>query len=195
MRSSGNSDRRGSGADRRGSSADENPDIAALNVELNGADADLPSVEDRLPSEPLVLQPYIEIGTYGGRFRGISKSPESGTSDVMSTRHVNLVRMFTELTFFLREGMKWSDGEPFTSADVAFWYNDIKLNKEYYENVESVWIYGDEPMQVEAIDETTVKFSFAAPAPNFVTFLSITYRQPYQPKHFLSQFHPPMTML
>ena len=188
----------------------ENPDIAALNVELNGADADLPPVAERLPSEPLVIQPYIEIGTYGGRLRGISKSPESGTSDVMSTRHVNLVRMsedlltivpqvasgweynadFTELTFFLREGMKWSDGEPFTSEDISFWYNDIKLNEEYYENVESVWIYGDEPMQVEAIDETTVKFSFAAPAPNFVTYLSITYRQPYQPKHFLSQFHP-----
>jgi peptide/nickel transport system substrate-binding protein len=102
----------------------ENPDIAALNAELNGADAALPPVEERLPSEPLVLQPYTEIGTYGGRFRGISKSPESGTSDVMSTRHVNLVRMsedlltivpsvakgweynadFTELTFYLREG-------------------------------------------------------------------------------------------
>jgi peptide/nickel transport system substrate-binding protein len=162
----------------------ENPDIAALNVELNGADADLPPVAERLPSEPLVIQPYIEIGTYGGRFRGISKSPESGTSDVLSVRHVNLFRMsedlntvvpqvasgweynadFTELTVFLRQGMKWSDGEPFTSEDIAFWYNDIKLNEEYYENVESVWVYGGEPMQVEAINETTAKFSFAAPA-------------------------------
>ncbi len=188
----------------------ENPDIAALNVELNGADAGLPPVAERLPSEPLVIQPYIEIGTYGGRLRGISKSPESGTSDVLSVRHVNLFRMsedlntvvpqvasgweynadFTELTVFLRKGMKWSDGEPFTSEDIAFWYNDIKLNGEYYENVESVWIYGGEPMQVEAIDDTTAKFSFAAPAPNFVTFLSVKYRQPYQPKHFLSQFHP-----
>ncbi len=188
----------------------ENPDIAALNVQLNGANAVLPPVEERLPSEPLVIQPYNEIGTYGGRLRGISKSPESGTSDVLSVRHVNLFRMsedlqtvvpevasgweynadFTELTVFLREGMKWSDGEPFTSEDVAFWYNDIKLNTEFYESVESVWIYGGEPMKVEAIDATTVKFSFAAPAPNFVTFLSVTYRQPYQPKHFLSQFHP-----
>lgn len=188
----------------------ENPNIAALNVELNGADADLPPVAERLPSEPLVIQPYTEIGTYGGRLRGISKSPESGTSDVLSVRHVNLFRMsedlktvvpqvasrweynadFTELTVFLRKGMKWSDGEPFTSEDVAFWYNDIKLNKEYYESVESVWLYGGEPMQVETIDDTTVKFSFAAPAPNFVTFLSVKYRQPYQPKHFLSQFHP-----
>ncbi|MCK5550151.1 MAG: hypothetical protein KAI41_06425, partial [Hyphomicrobiaceae bacterium] len=113
----------------------ENPDIAALNAELNGADADLPPVEERLPSDLLVIQPYIEIGTYGGRLRGISKSPESGTSDFLSTRHVNLFRIsddlltivpevamgyefnadFTELTVFLREGHKWSDGEPFTA--------------------------------------------------------------------------------
>ncbi len=188
----------------------ENPDIAAMNAELNGADAGLPPVEERLPSEPLVIQPYIEIGTYGGRLRGISKSPESGTSDFLSTRHVNLFRFsddlltivpevakgwefnddYTKLTVFLREGHKWSDGEPFTAADIEFWFNDIHLNTEYFESPSSVWVYGGEPIVVEAIDETTVTFSFNAPAPNFVTFLATTYRQPFQPKHFLSQFHP-----
>jgi len=188
----------------------ENPDIAALNAEQNGADADLPPVEERLPSEPLVIQPYNEIGEYGGRLRGISKSPESGTSDFLSTRHVNLFAFsddlltivpvvakgwefnsdFTELTVSLREGHKWSDGEPFTAEDIEFWFNDIHLNTDYFAEVSSFWVYGGEPMGVEAIDDTTVKFSFNAPAPNFVTFLAITYRQPFQPKHFLSQFHP-----
>ena len=187
----------------------ENPGIADLNAELNGADASLPAVEERLPSEPLVIQPYTEIGTYGGRLRGISKSPESGTSDFLSTRHVNMFRFsddlltivpevatgwefnadFTELTISLREGHKWSDGEPFTAADIEFWFNDIHLNTEYFESPSSVWVYGGEPMLVEAVDESTIKFSFAAPAPNFVTFLATTYRQPWQPKHFLSQFH------
>lgn len=188
----------------------ENPDIASMNTELNGADADLPPVAERVSSEPLVIQPYIEIGKYGGRLRGISKSPESGTSDFLSTRHVNLFAFsddlltivpvvakgwefnadFTELTVFLREGHKWSDGEPFTAEDIEFWFNDIHLNTEYFESPSSVWVYGGEPMLVEAVDATTVKFSFAAPAPNFVTFLATTYRQPFQPKHFLSQFHP-----
>jgi len=188
----------------------ENPDIAALNAQLNGADADLPPVEERISSEPLVIQPYIEIGKYGGRLRGISKSPESGTSDFLSTRHVNLFRMsddlltivpevakswefnddYTELTVSLRDDHKWSDGEPFTAEDIEFWFNDIHLNKDYFDEVSSFWMYGGEPMGVEAIDDTTVKFSFAAPAPNFVTFMAITYRQPWQPKHFLSQFHP-----
>jgi len=83
----------------------ENPEIAALNAELNGADASLPPVEDRLPSEPLVIQPYIEVGKYGGRLRGISKSPESGTSDFMSTRHVNMFRFSDDLLTIVPEGM------------------------------------------------------------------------------------------
>ncbi len=186
----------------------ENPEIGSLNDELNPG-SDLPAVADRVSAEPLIVQPYNEIGNYGGRLRSVSKSPESGTSDFLSTRHVGLVRFdddmltivpniatgweysddFTELTFFLREGHKWSDGEPFTSEDVDFWYNDIKANSEYYEEVSSLWMFGGEPMEVEAIDATTVKFSFAVPAPNFVTFLATTYVQPFQPKHFLSQFH------
>ena len=187
----------------------ENPIIGKLNKELNG-EKPLPAVKKRLPAEPLIFLPYHEIGKYGGRLKGVSKSPESGTSDVLSTRHVNLFRFhddlkavvpavakgykynddYTELTIFLRKGHKWSDGAPFTSADIAFWYNDIKLNPKYYKNVESQWIIGGKPMQVKAVDETTVKFIFAEPAPNFGTYLAITYRQPFQPKHVLSRFHP-----
>ena len=29
----------------------------------------------------------------------------------------------SEYTFYLREGMKWSDGEPFTAHDIQFWYD------------------------------------------------------------------------
>ena len=29
--------------------------------------------------------------------------------------------------FLLRKGLKWSDGHPFTSDDIMFWYEDIAL--------------------------------------------------------------------
>ena len=36
-------------------------------------------------------------------------------------------------TFYFREGMKFSDGSPFTVHDVLFWWNDLQLNDLYRE--------------------------------------------------------------
>ena len=168
-------------------------------------DGDLPPLEERLPEEPLVVVPYNEIGNYGGRITGASIAPEAGNSEWLSVRHVNLLRFtddlqtivpnmaksfewnsdYTELTVTLRKGHKWSDGQPFTADDIAFWYNDIVLNEELYPSTPSFWVYGGEPMQVEAVDDVTVKFSFAAPAPAFTTLLATTYTHEWAPKHFL----------
>jgi len=187
----------------------QNPNIASLNQQLNPG-TKLPTVEKRLPIDPLVYSPYNEIGKYGGRLNGLSKSPESGTSDFLSLRHSQLFRFdedlktvvpnvakswkynrdSTELTVTLRKGHKWSDGQPFTAEDVAFWYNGIKLNKEMYKNVESIWLYGGKPMEVTAVNETTVLFKFATPAPNFVRWVASQYRQLFQPKHVLSKYMP-----
>lgn len=71
----------------------------ALNAEIKG-NGTLPPVADRLPSEPLVLIPNQEIGTYGGTMNALAKAPESGTSDMLSWRHVNLVRPSPPRTSF-----------------------------------------------------------------------------------------------
>ncbi|MEP7356243.1 MAG: ABC transporter substrate-binding protein, partial [Anaerolineales bacterium] len=166
---------------------------------------DLPALSDRLPEEPLVVVPYNEIGHYGGRIHGVSIGPESGNSEWLSVRHVNLLRFnddlqtivpnmaksfawnadYTELTIVLRKGHKWSDGQPFTSADIVFWWEDIVLNKDLYPTVPSFWVYGGEPMKVEAVDDVTVKFKFAKPAPAFTTLLATTYTHEWAPKHYL----------
>ena len=124
-----------------------NPEIEALNAEIQG-NPDLPALADRLPSEPLVVAPYDMIGTYGGTFDALSNNTEAGTSDFLSVRHVNFVRYsddlqtivpnvakswewnddFTELTMSLRAGHKWSDGAPFTSEDVRFWLENLRLD-------------------------------------------------------------------
>jgi len=129
-----------------------NPEIEALNALIRG-NGDLPPLADRLPSEPLVVVPYASIGQYGGTLDVLSNATEAGTSDVLSVRHVNLVRYsddlqtivpniakawewnddFTQLTFMLREGHKWSDGAPFTSADVKFWHDNLMLDTNIFE--------------------------------------------------------------
>lgn len=185
-----------------------NPDAKALNARIEG-NPPLPPVEKRLPEEPLIVAPYEEIGRHGGVFHGMTKATESGTSDLLSIRHANLLRYsddlqtlvpnvakgwrwnndFTELTFTLRRGHKWSDGAPFTAEDVAFWYNDVILNGDIYPETPSRWVFGGNPAEVTAPDELTVRFAFPTPAPGIINRFAVDYGQTFLPKHFLSQFH------
>lgn len=184
----------------------ENPDIAALNSRITN-NPELPPVADRLPEDPMVVVPYESIGTYGGVFHALSNATEAGTSDFLSVRHVNLVRYsddfitiepdvakgwewnadFTEITFFLRKGHKWSDGAEFTANDVAFWLNDLVLNTDVFGDTPGFAMFGDDTMQIEVIDDTTFKFIFPVPAPGIVSFFANTYIQPWQPKHFFDK--------
>lgn len=187
-----------------------NPEIETFNSQIAGNE-DLPALEERLPAEPLVVVPYEEIGVYGGVLTGLSKATESGTSDLLSVRHVNLFRYsddlqtlvpniardfewnddYTELTVYLREGHKWSNGEPFTAEDVAFWYNDVLGNETLYsEGIPDRFLVGGEPMQVEAVDETTVVFRLPQAKPGLVALFATDYAQPFLPKHFLGRYHP-----
>ena len=170
---------------------------------------ELPPVEERLPKEPFVVTTYDEIGTYGGTLRGISISYESGTSEIMSWRHVNMVRFdddcstivpnvakewrwnddFTEILFGLREGHRWSDGAPFTVDDVVFWMDDIILNEEIHKATPSPW--GSVGSSVEKIDDVTVKFKFDKPFTGLLYYLGGggSYFVPWAPQHFFQQYH------
>ncbi|WP_370277618.1 ABC transporter substrate-binding protein [Pontibacterium sp.] len=187
----------------------ENPAIAKLNARIAG-NPDLMPLAKRLPAEPLVIAPYGQIGIYGGVLDGISKATESGTSDLLSVRHVNLVRYnddlqtvvpniakswtwnedFTQLTFELRKGHKWSDGSAFTADDIAFWYNNMLMDTNIIEKPKDRFMSEGKPMKVEALDETTVRFTLNAPKPGLLANFALDYAQPFQPKHLLSKFHP-----
>lgn len=186
-----------------------NPDIGNLNARIRGNPA-LPPVTARLPAEPLVVIPYGSIGSYGGRLRAMSNAAQAGTSDVLSLRHVNLVRYaddlqtivpnvarawtwnaeFTELTFTLRKGHKWSDGRPFTSADVRFWYVNLVLDPNIHPQPPDYALAGGKPMVVETPDAETVVFRLAAPKPGLLIHFATSFAQGFQPRHFLGQFHP-----
>ncbi|MBE9529692.1 MAG: ABC transporter substrate-binding protein, partial [Proteobacteria bacterium] len=170
---------------------------------------ELPAVEKRLPVEPLVVMPYDEIGKYGGKLRGICIAYESGTSEVMAWRHANIVRFsddtrtivpnvakswkwnddYTEITFTLRKGHRWSDGAPFTVDDVVFYMDDIILNKEIHKATPTPW--GPMGASVEKIDEVTVKFKFNKPFTGLLYYLGGdgSYFDAFAPKHFLKQYH------
>ena len=187
----------------------ENPGIAGFNSQIRG-NPDLAPVADRLPAEPLVVVPYAATGKYGGTLDALSNATEAGTSDFMSLRHVNLVRYsddletivpnvakswtwnddYTQLTFTLRAGHKWSDGQPFTSADVKFWYDNLALDPNINEKPKDYVTVGGERMTVDTPDDVTVVFNLPAPKPGLLAHFATHFAQGFQPKHFLGQFHP-----
>lgn len=186
-----------------------NPEIAVLNRKIAG-NKSLPELDKRVPQEPLVIVPYEQIGQYGGVFNGISKATESGTSDLLSVRHVNLVRYnddltkivpnvakswefnpdYTELTLHLRAGHKWSDGVPFTAADIAYWYNNLVLDPKVIKKPKGRFLSAGEPWKVEALDAQRVRITTKAPQPGLLSMFATDFAQPFQPKHLLAQFDP-----
>ena len=186
-----------------------NPEIAALNSEIKG-NGELPPLADRIPEEPLVVVPYESVGKYGGTLRALSNATEAGTSDFLSTRHVNLVRYadnlqtivpnvakswewnddYTQLTFKLRKGHKWSDGAPFTSHDVKFWYDNLALDSKVIEKPKDYVLVAGERMTVDAPDDQTVVFNLLAPKPGLLAHFATSFAQAFQPRHFLGQYHP-----
>jgi len=177
------------------------------------AAGELPPVEKRLPEEPLVVKPIEEIGQYGGIWYDAWMGAKDRGSSWYSMRETLITwnNDFTgylpdvakdwkvsedgkTYTFYLRKGMKWSDGAPFTADDFVFWYEDIILNDELTP-VKPGWLMaGGELGKLEKIDDYTIKFSFAAP---YGTFLDLHYRQPVPaaPKHYLKRFHPKYTSM
>jgi len=187
-----------------------NPDIARLNGKIRGNPSSVPSVANRLPSEPLVYAPYESIGKYGGTLDVLSNATEAGTSDFLSVRHVNLVRYsddlqtivpniakdwkwnsdYTQLTFYLRKGHRWSDGAPFTAEDVKFWYDHLALSPLIMEKPKDYVLVSGKRMEVMVIDETTVRFFLPAPKPGLLAHFAFSFAQGFQPKHFLAPYHP-----
>jgi peptide/nickel transport system substrate-binding protein len=88
----------------------------------------------------------------------------------------------TELTFPLRQGVKWHDGKPFTSADVKCTWDlltgkasdKLRLNprKSWYQNLERVTVNGD----------YEVTFRLKRPQPSFLAMLASGW-SPVYPCH------------
>ncbi|EGJ28473.1 MULTISPECIES: ABC transporter substrate-binding protein [Moorena] len=90
-----------------------------------------------------------------------------------------------KILFTLREGLKWSDGEPLTTDDVVFTYNDIYLNPEIPTDSRDILRVGKSRAlpTVKKIDQRRVEF--AVPEP-FAPFLRST-GLPVLPAHVLQE--------
>ncbi len=185
----------------------EAPDLAEQ-VEAG----ELPPVEERLP-EPdsvFVVDPVEQIGRYGGVARTATATPLHSGGDVLMNDFSNLVTTdaaavetvphlvrdveisedMTTFTMHMREGMRWSDGEPLTSDDVVFWYEDVLHNEDLTPSIGTVWLDGEtgRAAEFEQIDEYTFRFTFSNPRPFFLNDL-VHQTGVLLPSHYLKQYH------
>jgi len=168
----------------------------------------LPPVAERVGPEPVVIQGADGVGNYGGTWHMVTNSPQT-------VEHIDhwmtgsaLVRWSPlgypivphiakgweaspdkkEWTFYLRKGMKWSDGHPFTADDILYWWNDEVKHQLV---VTPTWlkvkgVTGD----IQVIDPYTVKFIFPHPYGFFLERLAIIPLYTYSPRHYLEKYHP-----
>lgn len=180
----------------------EAPDLAT-----KVAAGELPPVEERLPVEPKVVQPVETIGQYGGTLR----RAWTGPSDRWNIRHLigesfitttvdavpipNVAKGYEirddyrAFVFYMREGMRWSDGHPVTAEDAEFWW-DIKTDPELYHPHSDWMLQNGEAGKLAIIDEYTFQISFPEPHRNFLLGAAGDGRaRMLAPKHYLKQFH------
>jgi peptide/nickel transport system substrate-binding protein len=73
---------------------------------------------------------------------------------------------YSTLTVHLRDGVTWSDGEPFTSADIVFTYDLLRANPAMEWSAEA----SGAVTSVEAPDPLTAVFNLTNPSPRFHLF-------------------------
>ncbi len=171
----------------------------------------LPPLSERLPENPYVVEP-LEIGQYGGTWRRLMTGVGDDGNLERTASYEGLVRWDTEynqvipnvaerwnvsedgreFTFYLRPGMRWSDGVPFTADDIRFWYEDVANNPDLNPSGMDFLIVGGETAAFEVIDDYTVKFTFAEPAGLFLPQLAAQWgvQVVYYARHYFEQFHP-----
>jgi peptide/nickel transport system substrate-binding protein len=137
-------------------------------------------------NEPDNLNPFIGYSTSSYLVYHLNYDQLTGYAAADVTPAPDLAESWTtssdglEWTFKLRQGVKWQDGEPFTSADVVFTFDYIIKNQ-----LAAFTSYTTGITKVEAVDDYTVKFTTAKPKANMLGMVV-----PIVPEHLWSKISP-----
>ncbi len=171
----------------------------------------LPPVAERLPAAPRVVDlPAMgrQTGQPGGTWRMLMSDQRdlrfmtvfSYTRLVVFDEKLNLVPDILQsldnqddevFTLHLRPGHRWSDGQPFTSEDFEYYWNDFANDKKLSPSGPPLALIANgKPPKFEVLDKETVRYTWADPNPGFLP--AIASSNPtfiFMPKHYLMQFH------
>ena len=170
----------------------------------------LPPIAKRLPEAPLVVKLGAgqEAGQYGGslsmligRSRDVRMMVVYGYArlvgydanfnivpDILESIEAKGERVFT---MKLRKGHRWSDGQPFTTDDFRYFWDDVANNKELSPTgpPSDLLVNGEAP-KVEVLDKQTVRYSWSKPNPDFLPRMAgASPLFIFRPAHYLKKFH------
>lgn len=189
----------------------------------------LETVQDRLPPDPVVLDPAslfpapanegMGPGEFGGNLvlvrdpyarvdvptlalrENLLSAPAWDPADlrpnILTRWHVHPDRRYFRLE--LRTGLRWSDGVPVTTRDVAFAFNDLWLDPEmnFLGMPDVIRAGGDgngTPVSLHIQDDVVFYLEFDEPYGGFVRALTELHPAGYtdflKPAHHLAGFHP-----
>jgi len=181
-------------------------------LRIKVAAGELPTVEERLPEEPLVVDPLEEIGQYGGTLHEASLGPGTmwdpwqgmieqqmfQVNNDETKTHADIAKSYELsrdkkiLTIHLRKGMKWSDGYSFTVDDILFWWEDYAHNEELSPGGPPSWLSWKGDEKFEKVDDYTLRIRFSKPFAPIVSMICqwrTLQNFFYDPKHYLKKYH------
>ena len=174
----------------------------------------LPPVAERVGPEPVVMQGVDGIGRYGGSWQRLANSYNDINTIQWRLSYPNLIRWsplgeplvphlarawqaspdHRIFTFWLRRGVRWSDGQPFTADDLVYWY---EYEVKYFKVPPPRMLRSGAGMgRVEKVDDYCVRFCFPEPNPLFPERVASQgnnfedFSDYLTPAHYLRQFHP-----
>jgi peptide/nickel transport system substrate-binding protein len=181
------------GACKSGRDAETKDNVGGESARVaEAAKSELPEEGDwliyHLGAEPATLNPITATDVYESRVNSgnvyetlVKRDNETLEIKPLLAESWEISEDKMSYTFHLRRGVRWHDGVPFTAQDVVFSYNKIKDPKvdaphlrSYYRDVKSV----------EAVDDYTVRFTYARP---YFLALEFCGGMPIVPKHLFEQ--------
>ncbi|QIR36004.1 peptide ABC transporter substrate-binding protein [Tolypothrix sp. PCC 7910] len=144
---------------------------------------------------PTILNPHLAQGSKDFEASRITYEPLASfdkegklvpflAAEIPSLENGGVAKDGKSVTWKLKQGVKWSDGQPFTAADVVFTYQFVSnsavgaTTSANYQGIKSV----------EAVDDYTVKINFQEPNPAW-SLPFVGSNGPILPRHIFEKYN------
>lgn len=172
----------------------------------------LAPIEKRLPGkEEIFEETEASVGTYSEDVQFAVETANELTKELLSeglfrlgedgsilpnvAKSYTVNEDFTKYTIYLRKGMRWSDGVPFTADDCVFFYNKMCLPETFGETLWSCFTVKDEQGTTgkavfHKLDDYSFEVLFPASKTDFLTSLLEQGGVCFAPEHYLVNLLP-----